>query len=541
MKPPVDFAIITALKVEREAVVRRLADTKKVQIDGEPLTYYTGTVSIPGDAQAYTVVVVQLIDMGNTDAAVATTQVLARWKPRNLLMVGIAGGLQGKVRLGDVVVARHSCYYELAKLKPGDTEYRPKQFHADQMLLARAQHYEEADWKSHIDVGRPGDETDRPMPDVHVEPIACGEKVVADPDSLANIARVCPKMVALAMEGAGAGRAVSSVDHPPRYLEIRGISDYAGPDKNDGWHEYAANAAAAFAVGFLKSRPVAPGPPPEEKGAGVAAPTLVLSVQSLRTIDVAEVLPALGPAERHGELEFLPVDLTDLAVSRAIRDPEEAARRIAGSRGPLLAALARRSDARLVFHGLASIPPVILAGHVVSDRRPVALLDYHPELSSWAWPESGGQFPPLQAAGVPKRPVKEPCEVIVRISVSYPVLAANTTVVVPDARVEIDLAVPEPARSIVRSEEQTRAYGRAFRAVLDSLCKFVPNCRRVHVFYAGPVALAFHIGQQVSENIHPPVVAWNFSRAYDWAIDLAAATAGEPCVLRAAASTGETA
>jgi hypothetical protein len=30
---------------------------------------------------------------------------------------------------------------------------------------------------------------------------------------------------------------VLSAGNPPRYLEIRGISDYAGPDKNDGWHE----------------------------------------------------------------------------------------------------------------------------------------------------------------------------------------------------------------------------------------------------------------------------------------------------------------
>jgi nucleoside phosphorylase len=36
---------------------------------------------------------------------VATTRVIQRWQPEHVLMVGIAGGVPGKVALGDVVVA----------------------------------------------------------------------------------------------------------------------------------------------------------------------------------------------------------------------------------------------------------------------------------------------------------------------------------------------------------------------------------------------------------------------------------------------------
>jgi nucleoside phosphorylase len=116
--PPVDFAIIAALKVEREAMVRRLADVQKVQDEGEPFTYYAGTLSIPGEDRPYTVVVVQLIEMGNPDAAIATTKIIPRWRPRNVLMVGIAGGVKGKAALGDVVVSQYAHYYEPAKRKP---------------------------------------------------------------------------------------------------------------------------------------------------------------------------------------------------------------------------------------------------------------------------------------------------------------------------------------------------------------------------------------------------------------------------------------
>jgi hypothetical protein len=68
IEPPVDFAIIAALKVEREAMVRRLADVQKIQDEGEPLTYYVGTLAIPGEDRPFTVVVTQLLDMGNPDA-----------------------------------------------------------------------------------------------------------------------------------------------------------------------------------------------------------------------------------------------------------------------------------------------------------------------------------------------------------------------------------------------------------------------------------------------------------------------------------------
>src|SRR5260370_19919574 len=118
VEPPVDFAIIAALKVEREAMVRRLADVQRVQDDGEPLTYYVGTLPIPGEERPFTVMVTQLIDMGNPDAAIATTKVIPRWRPRNVLMVGIAGGVKGKVALGDVVVSQYAHYYEPAKLTP---------------------------------------------------------------------------------------------------------------------------------------------------------------------------------------------------------------------------------------------------------------------------------------------------------------------------------------------------------------------------------------------------------------------------------------
>jgi nucleoside phosphorylase len=539
--PPVDFAIIAALPVEREALVRRLEAVEKVQPDGEPLTFYVGTVSVPGEGKPYTVVVTQLLDMGNADAGITTTRVIQRWRPRNVLMVGIAGGVKGKASLGDVAVAQYAYYYEPAKLAAEGIEHRGRQFNSDLLLYGRAHHYDAAEWKGEIHAVRPDTAGgEQKLPEVRFGPIACGDKVVANLEELAEIQRQCPKMIAVAMEGAGVAKAVLSEGSPVRYLEIRGISDYAGPDKHDGWHEYAANAAAAFSIGFLRSRPFPPGPPPEQiAGQTTPVATLVLIAQSLRPISAEELMPALDEDAKRGELEFLHLDFTDLVRNKVFTDPEAAARRLADPQGALLGAVARRADARLAFCGLAAIPPVILAGHIVTDRRHVRLYDFQPEAGSWIWAGMPDSFPPLNRSGLPKRAVKDAGDVVIRMSVSYPVNAADTEALGLAARLRIDLSVPEPVRGVVRSEAQVREYGRVFRETLDQLRKVMPACRRVHLFYAGPMALAFHVGQQISENIHPSVVVWNYSRGYEWGIDLAAAISGEPCVVRPSTNNTE--
>jgi hypothetical protein len=171
------------------------------------------------------------------------------------------------------------------------------------------------------------------------------------------------------------------------------------------------------------------------------------------------------------------------------------------------------------------------------------MFDFHPDAGSgtWAWPERDeAEFPPLEVSGLPKRKVNRSGDAVVRVSVSYPVNAASTRAVVPSPVLEIDLTVPLPERGIVKSEEQTRAYGREFRRVIDRLAQQASLCRRFHLFYAGPVSLAFHLGQQISANIHPPVTAWNFRRGnYEWGVDLAEAAMGESSVVYPAGGKSE--
>ena len=256
---PIDFAFVTALPKERNAVLKYLSVYKRVQVGFEPQTYYRGRIDIPTTNDSYEVVVIMLLGMGNGEAAIGSMEVLRRWRPANVIMVGIAGGVFGKVELGDVVVANSVFYYELAKRTSTGEQRRGQYFPSDRLLYDRALAYEANDWMSEISTARPDAlEVDPHFPRVHFGTIASGEKILADERTLTQLLHECPELLAVGMEGAGVARAASHQAPPTRFLEVRSICDHGNEQKNDDWQAYAAEAAASFTISLLRSRPVPP-------------------------------------------------------------------------------------------------------------------------------------------------------------------------------------------------------------------------------------------------------------------------------------------
>jgi nucleoside phosphorylase len=253
----VDFAFVTALPKERDAILKRLDVYKRVQADFEPLIYYRGRINIPTTNDYYEVVVVMSPEMGNGEAAITSMDVL---RLCNVMMVGIAGGVPRKVALGDVVVANSVFYYELAKITSEGEQRRGQYFRSDRLLYNRALAHETNDWVRRIRTERPDPRQGGRhfFPKVQFGTIASGEKILAHAETLAQLLKECPELMAVAMEGAGVARAASHQTHPTRFLEVRGICDYGNEQKNDDWQAYAAEAAAAFTISLLRSRPVPP-------------------------------------------------------------------------------------------------------------------------------------------------------------------------------------------------------------------------------------------------------------------------------------------
>lgn len=537
----IDIAIVTALKIERDAILSRLDEVEFIKEDLEPQPYYQGYVNIPGSTERYSVIVMLLLEMGNDEAASATTALLHRWHPASVFMVGIAGGVKGEVELGDVVVAKYVYYYELAKLTSSGEQRRSEQFPSDTLLRSRAYTYEETEWKSRISVTRPGSQSSKDaLPKVYFAPIASGEKVIANADAIQKLLQDCPKMVAVAMEGAGVARAASRHRDNPRFIEIRGICDFADPSKNDDWHSYAANSAAAFTIGLLHDRPLPVLTTVSKSAKKSDNPIVLLCAQSLQNQKIApdEILSELDIDLQERPKEFISIDLTTFTEGGVFTDPASAVKKLTDPLGALASAISRSNEADFVFHGLAHIPMLVLMGHIFSDRIPVRLFDFHPSpgSNSWAWPDNDQSFPRMDVYGLPGAGSWQSHDVVLRVSVTYEISAEQTLAVVPGETIEIDLKIASPTRSVIRCEEQVQEYGRVFRRILDLIAQNLPTGQKVHLFYAGQAALGFHLGQQISENIHPEVTVWNYHRGYDWAINLADAYLGKECIVRSPVS-----
>lgn len=235
----IDFAIITALQIELDAVLSKLGHYQSVGTKTDSLPFYGAAI---GRAQ----VLVTRSGPGNTSAAIAGNTVLERFHPDHVLMVGIAAGFQGKVELGDVVVAE-ACYYDGPGKETSDGKLpAPRQLPTGAFLSARSKDYNALDWKDNIQVQSPGGGS---QPSVHHGVIVSSETVVGNPERMASLLGTHRECRALAMEGYGVAQAAwhKKID----FLEIRGICDFGDGNKNDDWHKYAADVAAAYAVGLL--------------------------------------------------------------------------------------------------------------------------------------------------------------------------------------------------------------------------------------------------------------------------------------------------
>jgi nucleoside phosphorylase len=249
----IDFAIITAIEVERRAVCKAFGLTDKHREKREGRVYWRGRLPFK-NGKSYELVVAQAPDMANLDAALLTVTTLHHWRPGAVLMVGIAAAASPEQALGDLVLGKAVYYYERGKITPHGHKPEPSMYPADATLWNNV--IALPAWKAAIPVARPDASATRPT--IHLGVIASGEKVIADAAVRDEIAAGHRKIVAIEMEGYGVSKAVWDSFNPVRHLVIRAICDLGDASKNSVWHSYAAAAAAGFAKHFLLDCPLEP-------------------------------------------------------------------------------------------------------------------------------------------------------------------------------------------------------------------------------------------------------------------------------------------
>ena len=244
---PIDYAIITAVQVETDAVKRIGSQWEKVQFEDDNLTYYTGKIT--EGSLSKKVVTVQCYDMGMVAATVATLNIAHHFYPKYIIMVGIAAGI-GDHNLGDIIVPREVVNYSSGKYKRVDGVDTfipdPKILALDDKVLEiiREDHTTEL---AKIKSGWP--DNVKGELSLSESPIACGSAVVANKDIIEKrIIAHFRKCGALDMESYGMFFAAKSLyKRKPLSICIKSISDFADSNKGDGYQPYAAYTSASFA------------------------------------------------------------------------------------------------------------------------------------------------------------------------------------------------------------------------------------------------------------------------------------------------------
>lgn len=197
--------------------------------------------------------------MGLTAASIATTQLVLQFRPRIVLMIGIAAGTRdGGKQFGDVLVADPSVDYNSGKViqEDGVRGFQPDPYPLglnarlrsvlqkyrgpNQQLFAEIR----AGWK-----GRLPPSANR----LHVGPVGAADQVIDDPSRVLEIQRNWRKLIGVEMETYGVYRACHEAPDPkPRFVSFKSVCDFAA-EKSDSWQAYAAYVAAEFGFRFLKA------------------------------------------------------------------------------------------------------------------------------------------------------------------------------------------------------------------------------------------------------------------------------------------------
>jgi nucleoside phosphorylase len=253
MRPEqVDFVVVTALPLERDAVLGILVGVEETQNAAIDIrTYHVGSID------DYRVAVALSLKPGNVNAALVANDAIQMWDPRYLVMLGIAGGFpRDGLDICDVVFADQVIEVDYAKVgQMTDTRWRAHG--VDALMLDRARAI--SGWGVTVGTPLPLPGRSRP-PRLFIGPVATGSKVVANRRARDQLLHVHSRLLAVEMESGGIAVAAWERRVPRPLIVIRGISDLSDEQKSDGYQSTAAQAAATFFFDLLRARPIEPDP-----------------------------------------------------------------------------------------------------------------------------------------------------------------------------------------------------------------------------------------------------------------------------------------
>jgi adenosylhomocysteine nucleosidase len=195
------IGVLTAMSVEYRQVAALLQDAETVQ--SGPQKFLSGKV---GESR----VVLLQCGIGKTNAATGVTNLIMTFRPDCIISTGVAGGIDAKLDVMDVVIGKEVCYHDVycgEDCDPGQVQGLPKFFKGDENLVTVATSLES---------------------DVRIVPglICTGDQFITGREELDAIKAKYPQGLAVDMESASIAQVCHLWQIP--FLSFRIISDTPG-------------------------------------------------------------------------------------------------------------------------------------------------------------------------------------------------------------------------------------------------------------------------------------------------------------------------
>jgi nucleoside phosphorylase len=255
----VDVCVITALADPEQ---RALLDTKIIwNSDPEFVDSNTsirrGILKDKSD-QNISIIMGCSSRMGSVEAALLSSKLIDRFRPKILAMAGICAGLEGKVFYGDPILANPVWDWTSSKWTVDEKgneviEPSPHYLECEGEIVSRfIQLKDDLDLLNSIRDDWRGKKPNTVLT-AHCGPVASGPIVVADGRKLEEIKTTQNRQVlGLEMEAYGVYSAAAKAGLPrPLALSIKSVCDFADPRKNDEMQKYASYTSASILYQFL--------------------------------------------------------------------------------------------------------------------------------------------------------------------------------------------------------------------------------------------------------------------------------------------------
>jgi nucleoside phosphorylase len=262
-----DLAIVTVIGPELKALLRILGKLPTAMADQKSgdYSYWFAKVARPNNT-SLDIVLTVVAEQRNVPCALAVDHILADFDARLIMLIGIAGGVYGKVNLGDVVYALQVYDYEGCRLEMVKYLWflhklikrpRPRFWNTSRRINVAMQQFDERQMRQilhesmrNVNPDELPSEWRDLEPKVHLGSVAAGEKLIAD-GSLKRMRWIVDDLIrAGTMEDSGFAQAAEH--NKVEWCIFRGVSDFANPRKDDKWQATAALSASAAGITAAK-------------------------------------------------------------------------------------------------------------------------------------------------------------------------------------------------------------------------------------------------------------------------------------------------